>query len=100
MVASDGHQALQLAGKCNVEIDLLLTDVSMPYMNGIDLAEWFASLYPETKIVFMSSFILHHGDLNGIPEEEFVLLQKPFPQDILLSVLEKRLNKFSAEEST
>jgi CheY-like chemotaxis protein len=67
------------------EIDLLLTDVVMPEMNGRDLAKNLLSLYPELKRLFMSGYtadvIAHHGVL----EEGVNFIQKPFSLDALLA---------------
>ena len=93
MAASNGNQALQLVEQQDVAIDLLLTDITMPYMNGIDLAEWFASLYPEVKIVFMSGFFIQPEELTILPKKEFAFMQKPFQPDTLLALLETTLNK-------
>jgi YesN/AraC family two-component response regulator len=55
ILASSGEKALELAG--SEKIDLLMTDIMMPGMNGIELAKQFVVLYPEAKILFMSGYI-------------------------------------------
>lgn len=56
LVASDGRQALALSKEHEASIDLLLTDVIMPGMNGRELAErlWFSR--PEMKVLYMSGY--------------------------------------------
>ncbi len=76
--ASNGTDALALAKGLSEPLDLLITDVIMPLMGGPVLAEQFASLYPQTRVLFMSGYtdgsIVHQGVLNpGI-----MLIQKPF----------------------
>ena len=48
-----GSEALKLARRHPEPIDLLLTDVVMPGMNGFELAEAFIDLHPEAKILYM-----------------------------------------------
>src|SRR5206468_11573592 len=76
--ASDGLEALLLSKQHQGPIQLLLTDVTMPGMNGAQLAETLASLRPDTRVLFISGhtvgWIEHEGKLD--PGMEF--LQKPF----------------------
>jgi two-component system, cell cycle sensor histidine kinase and response regulator CckA len=75
---TDGLEALERAQKYTQPIDLLLTDVVMPGLNGKVLAEKLARTRPNIKILFISGYtddtIAHHGVL----ESGIILLQKPF----------------------
>jgi len=53
-LAASGEEALKLTKSSDVKIDLLLTDVFMPGMNGLELAQTLKSNQPQIKIVFMS----------------------------------------------
>jgi len=82
-------EAIRLAGESAGDIDLLLTDVVMPEMNGRDLAGRLQTLYPGMKCLFTSGYtanvIAHHGVL----EEGVHFLQKPFtPQELALKLRE------------
>jgi CheY-like chemotaxis protein len=72
-----GH-ALDVARQYAGEIDLVMTDVVMPGMNGRDLAQRLASVRPRLKRLFMSGYtanvIAHHGVLD----EGVQFIQKPF----------------------
>jgi len=77
--ASDPREALQLAQTLSEPIHLLLTDVVMPFMTGVDLAAKLRSLRPGIKVLFMSAFPLGAIEDHGIqiaPGE--ALLVKPF----------------------
>ena len=84
ILASSGEEALELALE-QTQIDILLTDIMMPNMNGIDLAKQFISLYPDTRVLFMSGCICpsmaHYGNQNS--EHGFV--QKPFTRKKLIA---------------
>ncbi len=69
--ASNGNEALDIAAKN--QIDLLLTDYSMPVMNGKQLAKNLRMLNPALPVIFMSGFI---EDTEALEDVEYV--QKPF----------------------
>ncbi|MEE4243138.1 MAG: PAS domain S-box protein, partial [Desulfopila sp.] len=78
LVASTPSQAMRIAEEYSGKIDMLVTDVVMPEMNGRDLAEYLTTQYPSLKKLFMSGYtadvIAHHGVL----EEGVQFLEKPF----------------------
>jgi PAS domain S-box-containing protein len=80
-------QAIRLAELHHGEIDLLMTDVIMPDMNGRDLATRLSARYPSLKCLFMSGYtadvIAHHGVL----EEGVQFIQKPFSKKELADKL-------------
>ena len=84
LTAVNGSEAAQVAARYSGPIDLLLTDVVIPGINGRALAERLASTHPTMKVLYMSgytdSFIAGHGVL----EEGVHLLHKPFREEALL----------------
>ena len=76
----------------NSKIDLLMTDVVMPEMNGRDLAKNILSRYPGLKCLFMSGYtanvIAHHGVLD----EDINFLQKPFSKGDLAAKVREALD--------
>ncbi|MGD8791504.1 MAG: ATP-binding protein [Anaerolineae bacterium] len=76
--AKSPKQGLQRAASHPTPIDLLLTDVIMPQMNGQELYQKMTRVEPEIKVLYMSGYtdsvIVHHGML----EEGIHFLQKPF----------------------
>ncbi len=83
LTAGDGEEALQVARRHGAPIQLLLTDVVMPGINGRVLAERLAPWQPGMKVLYMSgytdSFIAGHGVL----EQGTHLLHKPFTEETL-----------------
>ncbi len=81
--ASNGEEALGVARQYPGPINLLLSDIVMPGMNGRDLAGQLSRIRPDLKVLFMSGYthnaIVHHGVL----EEGLAFLEKPFTPEAL-----------------
>ena len=71
--AENGRDALREANEYRGVIDLLVTDVEMPQVDGFDLQEQLRQLRPGTKLLVISGAL--HSDIKG---EDFPLLRKPF----------------------
>ena len=84
ITASSGEEALRVAEFHGKPIDLLVTDVVMPGMNGRALADRLLAKQPNLKVLYISgytdSFIAGHGVL----EEGTFLLHKPFTEEVLI----------------
>ncbi|HEX5531476.1 MAG TPA: response regulator, partial [Methylomirabilota bacterium] len=74
----DVDDALRIAREDGRRIDLLLTDVVMPVMNGPALAERIQRMHPETKVLYMSGYNDDAIVRPNVLEPETSLLQKPF----------------------
>jgi PAS domain S-box-containing protein len=82
IAAPDGRAALELAQGHHGQIDVLVTDVVMPRMNGADLARAMTGLRPGLPVLFISGHPERAGaglDPTGVPN----LLMKPFTADTL-----------------
>jgi len=71
-------KAIRLAGEHTGHIDLLMTDVVMPEMNGRELAKKITSLYPGIKLLFMSGYTANVIAHQGVLDDGVVFVQKPF----------------------
>jgi CheY-like chemotaxis protein len=56
IVASSGEEALRLFEQPNFRVDLLLVDVAMPGMNGVELAEHVNGLHPALPVLYCSAY--------------------------------------------
>ena len=85
MQATNGLEALMVYSSYRANLDLVLTDIDMPQMNGMELAARIRESDPEKKILMMS----------GRPPDnigEYPFLPKPFLPDQLVSAVEGVLN--------
>ena len=76
--ASDGASALVLADGHAGPIDLLLTDVIMPGMNGRELAQGMTTRRPGLPVLFVSGYTGNVLADHGLPSADHALLDKPF----------------------
>ncbi len=92
IAANSPGEAIHLASERAGGIDLLMTDVVMPEMNGRDLAKKLQSLNPELKCLYMSGYtaniIAHHGVLDA----GLHFIQKPFNLNVLTDKLREVLD--------
>ena len=78
IAAASAQEALRRCEGTNEGVDVLLTDVVMPGMNGIDLARRFCAQHPQVRVVFMSGYTDDVLVRSGMSESEITLLPKPF----------------------
>jgi CheY-like chemotaxis protein len=87
--AAGPHEALQLVGRREGAIDLLLTDVVMPKMGGHELAQEIRRTRPEIKIVFMTGYAPDRGFRDGAEGGVFAMLPKPFTPERLVEKIDE-----------
>ncbi|PKK88895.1 MAG: PAS domain-containing sensor histidine kinase [Candidatus Wallbacteria bacterium HGW-Wallbacteria-1] len=72
------NEAITMAEKFEPRIDLCITDVIMPEMNGRELTDKIVLFHPEIKLLFMSGYTASMIDDQGIIENERIFIKKPF----------------------
>ena len=91
LAAENATEALKIMDEIEGMVDILVTDVMMPDMNGNELAKKLRRRYPEIKVLFMSGYaVADIFDAGGRPSEE-CFLQKPFSPKTLIERIEKVL---------
>jgi YesN/AraC family two-component response regulator len=85
IVAKNGDEALALANDHTGAIDLLVTDVTMPGMNGFELGGYIGGIHPETSVLFVSGYAEDSSPVRkGLRTAGQAFLLKPFTRDALL----------------
>ncbi|PKB57096.1 MAG: hypothetical protein BZY73_05005 [SAR202 cluster bacterium Casp-Chloro-G3] len=91
--SGDGEDALRVAeAHAGQNIDLLLTDVVMPKMGGIELASRFSKLRPNAHVLFTSGHVEEYLLSQGLPDISSKFIQKPFPQATLICTVREALD--------
>jgi PAS domain S-box-containing protein len=78
LASSSPNDAIRQAAEFAGEIQMLMTDVVMPEMNGRDLADRLLGGYPKMKCLFMSGYTANIITNHGVLDEGMYFIQKPF----------------------
>jgi CheY-like chemotaxis protein len=92
LAAADGYEALELSRKYAGTIDMLITDVKMPRMDGLELIERLQKERPKMRILIMSGYA---GEMR-IQESGFPFVHKPF----LASFFRSKVREMLGDEGT
>lgn len=71
------------------ELGLVITDIRMPEIDGVTLAEQIGAIKPDFNIIFMTAFVEDEVLLRAIKTQPFGFLEKPFHPEQLLSLVER-----------
>lgn len=91
LVAKDAATALSLLRRSELPIDLLLTDVIMPAINGAELAIRALLLRPSLRVLFMSAFAQTDVLRMRILDHTVTMVEKPFTSTELLAQINQAL---------
>jgi two-component system, cell cycle sensor histidine kinase and response regulator CckA len=86
--ARDGKEALFQAELYEEGIDLLISDVVMPHMDGPALAKNLMDMRPDIQVFLMSGCPVESADVQKLVEQGVHFVQKPFSQRELLARVE------------
>ncbi|MGA2502032.1 MAG: response regulator [Tepidisphaeraceae bacterium] len=81
LISPNAADAISIAGKEGQAIDMLITDVIMPGMNGRQLYERLAAMKPDLKVLFMSGYTENVIAEHGILDAGVNFIQKPYGID-------------------
>ena len=90
--ASTPSEAIKIATGTDVSIDMLITDVVMPEMNGKDLAKTLTGHFPDLKCLFMSGYTANVIADHGVLDSGVHFINKPFSKQTLAKKVREILN--------
>jgi two-component system, cell cycle sensor histidine kinase and response regulator CckA len=93
IVASSGEEALSILDRHAGPIDLLMTDVVMPGINGRELAEEVERRRPGISVLFLSGYTPDEVLRQGVESDQANFLQKPFSPSGLLAKVKDVLSQ-------
>jgi CheY-like chemotaxis protein len=88
--APDGAAALQLLERSAEPVHLVLSDIVMPRLNGVQLLEQLSVSYPDLPVILMSGYQPADLDAQGIAAP-CAILRKPFAAEVLLAEVRRCL---------
>lgn len=97
--ANSGEEALDVLRTTRRPVDLVITDVRMPDMSGVELMRRIATEWPATKILFMSAYPAEVLVQEGLAHPAVHFLAKPFTRTELLQKVQEaiRLERRASE---
>jgi two-component system, cell cycle sensor histidine kinase and response regulator CckA len=98
--SSGAEEAIETAKDLQRKIDLLLTDVVMPRLDGRELANQMVSLRPNLRVLFMSGYTDDVIGHRGVLTQGTILVQKPFTKRTLLQKVRETLDSQVPHSST
>jgi DNA-binding response OmpR family regulator len=90
--APDGLSAIHICDNRQHPVDLLVTDVVMPLLNGREVAKRLTRKWPEMKVIYMSGYTDDVIAYHGIADPSVNLIQKPFRLEALAAKIREVLD--------
>jgi CheY-like chemotaxis protein len=100
--APDGPAAIAVCQNLDGKIDLLLTDVKMPGMDGVELARNVTAFYPSVRVLYISGQCDAEELQPQVSRKGYGFLSKPFAPQLLIEAVEQMLtqSKGAAQAAT
>jgi DNA-binding response OmpR family regulator len=95
--ASDGQEAVELLEGREDTVDLIITDLAMPQLNGRELAEWVGRRRPGLPVLFISGYTDDEMVRRGLIEPNKPFMSKPFTPELLAAKVRALLDQASAK---
>jgi two-component system cell cycle sensor histidine kinase/response regulator CckA len=89
--AAHGAEALEVIEQAAEPVDLVVTDVVMPGMDGRELGRRLAQRWPTLPILYISAYDVNDIFRRGSPRSSAPFLQKPFPAEELITSVQQLL---------
>lgn len=93
LTASNGMEALDILNK--EIVDIVLTDVKMPGMSGIQLLEKIKQTYPDTPVIIMTAHGSVEQAVQAMHKGAYTFILKPFENQTLIAHIKKAISVFN-----
>jgi two-component system, cell cycle sensor histidine kinase and response regulator CckA len=94
--AASGREALDFIDSFSGQLDLILTDIMMPEMSGIEMIDEARLMQPGASVIFMSGYS-RELLVSGRPTSNLTLLTKPFSNATLMAAIDSELATRNAQ---
>lgn len=91
--AASGEVALEIFRKHPDAVDIVISDILLPGINGKEMVNQMLSRYPELKVIFMSGYSPNRFNLSATDLEHAVFIQKPIQSQTLLNTIRRMLDQ-------
>jgi two-component system cell cycle sensor histidine kinase/response regulator CckA len=91
--AENGEHALKVMHDYHAPVDLLITDVVMPEMEGRELVALLRSWYPQMRVLFMSGYKREYLNIEPDEDDGVAFLAKPFTFESLAQQVRQVLDQ-------
>ena len=95
--APNSKRALEIAYEKQGDFDLLLTDVVLPGISGLDLANRIIGEYPNIPVLMVSGYTADNAEIREIADSPYYFMQKPFQPIELVNKVNSILNEAAAQ---
>jgi len=93
LTANSGHQAMEILR--NSDVDLILADLKMPIMNGIELLEEIKIIDPDLPVIMMTAHGTVEKAVEAMQKGAYNFIQKPFENEQLVIFVKKAVAMFN-----
>ncbi len=91
LITTSPNEAVTLFSAEAARIELLISDIVMPELDGPKLAQKLVDINPELPVLFMSGFVTEHEVEQAANISQFAFIRKPFRPATLVQAVQKML---------
>jgi len=94
LTANSGAEALEILNHANADVDLVLTDMKMPVMDGIELLEKIKAINPHLPVIMMTAYGTVEKAVEAMQKGAYNYILKPFDNEGLIIFVKKAIDMY------